>query len=234
MRRLVALVAASVVLSGCGAAGEANPEKIGPEGVDELTIPTPSPDPADFVATVDNPWLPLEPGRVWTYDVSGSAATRLEVTVASTPVTVDGVPCVVVHTEASDDRGRTVREGDAYYAQDRRGNVWLFGEDADHRSWRAGEDEAQAGLAMPATPRVGDGYAMERAPGVAEDRTTVLSVDAESSVPAGTFAGTLVVETHTEAGASDVTRRSYAEGTGLVEAFMSLGGTEHAELASVR
>ncbi len=196
----MALVAASVLLSGCGAAGEANPEKIGPQGVDELTIPTPSPDPADYVGTVDNPWLPLTSGRVWTYDVSGSAASRIEVTVASTPVTVDGVPCVVVHTEATDERGRAVREEDAYYAQDRRGNVWLFGEDGDDRSWRAGEDGAQAGLAMPATPRVGDGYAMERAPGVAEDRATVLSVDSESSVPAGTFAGTLVVETRAEEG----------------------------------
>src|SRR5688500_4174642 len=170
LRRRGALAAALLVLlTGCGAAGEANPEKIGPEGVDELTIPTPSPDPADFVGTVDNPWLPLTPGRVWTYDVSGSAATRIEVSVASTPVTVDGVPCVVVHTEATDDRGRAVRQEDAYYAQDRRGNVWLLGEDGDDRSWRAGEDGAQAGLAMPATPRVGDGYAMERAPGVAED-----------------------------------------------------------------
>ena len=62
----------------------------------------------------------------------------------------------------------------------------------------------------------------------------MLSVDSESSVPAGTFAGTLVVETRAEEGDLDVTRRTYAEGTGLIEAFTSLGGTEHAELASVR
>jgi hypothetical protein len=234
MRRLAALVAATVLLSGCGAAGEANPEKIGPQGVDELTIPTPTPDPTDFVDTVDNPWLPLTPGRVWTYDVSGSAATRSEVTVASTPTTIDGVSCVVVHTVATDDRGRTLREEDAYFAQDRRGNVWLMGEEGEDRSWRAGEDGAQAGLAMPATPRVGDGYAMERVPGVAQDRATVLSVGAESSVPAGTFAGTLVIETRAEEGDPDVTRRSYAAGTGLVEALTTLGGTEHAELAGVR
>lgn len=234
MRRLVALVAATVVLSGCGAVGEANPQKIGPQGVDELTIPTPSPDPADFVGGVDNPWLPLVRGRVWTYDVSGSAATRLEVRVEDATETVAGVVCVVVHSTATDAEDDIVRESDAYYAQDRRGNVWLLGEDTPTRAWRAGEGDDQAGLAMPATPRVGDGFALERAPDVAEDRVTVLSVDAESTVPAGTFGDVVVTDTRAEIGDLDVTRRWYAEGTGLVEALTTLGGTEHAELVSVR
>jgi hypothetical protein len=233
MRRLVALVAASVLLSGCGAAGEANPEKIGPEGVDELTIPTPSADPDDFVTAVDNPWLPLEVGRVWTYDVQASAATSLVVRVEDAPETVAGVTCVVVHSTATDAAGKVLREGDAYYAQDRRGNVWLLGEETPTRSWRAGVDGAQAGLAMPASPRDGDGYRMELAPGVAEDRATVLSVTSDSTVPAGTFADTVVVDTHAEVGDLEVTRRWYAEGTGLVEALTTLGGTEQAVLVRV-
>ncbi len=233
MRRLAALVAASVLLSGCGAAGEANPEKIGPEGVDELTIPTPSPDPDDFVGAVDNPWFPLAPGRVWTYDLSASSATRLEVRVEDEPGTVAGIACAVVHSTATAVNGKVIREGDAYYAQDRRGNVWLLGEETPARSWRAGVDGAQAGLAMPATPRGGDGYRMELAPGVAEDRATVVSVESDSTVPAGTFAATVVTDTHAEVGEPQVTRRWYAEGTGLVEALTTLGGTEHAELVSV-
>ena len=233
MRRLVALVAAVLLLSGCGAAGEANPEKIGPRGVDELTIPTPSPDPGDFVAAVDNPWLPLAPGRVWTYDVSGSSATELVVRVEDDSETVAGVACVVVRSTATDE-GEVVRESVAYYAQDRRGNVWLLGEDTPTRSWRAGEGDDQAGLAMPATPRVGDGFLLQRAPDVVEDRVTVLSVDSETTVPAGTFAGTVVTDTHAEIGDLAVTRRWYAEGTGLVEVLTTLGGTEHEVLAGVR
>jgi hypothetical protein len=231
-RRVVLAASLAVVLTGCSAAGEANPEKVGPRGVDELTIPTPSPDPADFVASVDNPWLPLEPGRTWTYDVSASRATRLEVRVEDAPQTVAGVACVVVHTTATDATGRVVRESDAYLAQDGRGNVWLFGEQGPDRSWRAGDGGAEAGLAMPAEPRVGDGYAAERAPDVADD-ATVLSVDSETTVPAGTFADTLVIETRAGVGDPDVTRRTYAEGTGLVEALTSVGGTEHAVLVSV-
>ena len=233
LRRLVALAAALGLLTGCGAAGEANPEKIGPRGVDELVIPTPSPDPGDFVSGVDNPWLPLAPGTVWTYEMSGSAAARLVVSVAAAPVTVDGVPCVVVHSEATDVGGGMVSTQDAYYAQDRRGNVWLLGEESADRSWHAGAGGAEAGLAMPATPRVGDGYLEEDAPGVAADRTTVLALNGEATVPAGTFGDVLVVETRAGEGDPMTTRRWYAEGTGLVESYVSLGGTDHAVLVSV-
>ncbi len=52
------MLAALTVLTGCGSASVSSP----PSGVDELVIPTPSPDPDDFVAAVDNPWFPLEPG----------------------------------------------------------------------------------------------------------------------------------------------------------------------------
>jgi hypothetical protein len=233
LRRRVVLAASLAVLTGCGAAGEANPEKVGPQGVDELTIPTPTPSLEDFVGTIDNPYLPLKPGTVWTYDVSGSAASRLEVRVQDKATTVAGVRCTVVHTLATDADGRSVRETYALFAQDLRGNVWTFGEYGEDRSWAAGAADAEAGLAMPATPRVGDGYLEERAPGIAEDRTTVVALDGESSVPAGTFGDVLVVETHAEQGDPNVTRRWYAEGTGLVEALATLGGTEHAELVSV-
>jgi len=236
---LVAALATALALGGCGSAGEANPEKYPPSGVDELVVPTPTPDPDDFVARVDNPWLPLARGTVWTYDVSGSETASIEVRVEDRREVVAGVSCVVVHRTESDADGKVVREGDRFYAQDTRGNVWLFGErptiagvDAS-RSWLAGEAGAEAGLAMPAIPRIGDGYLQERAPGTAEDRSSVLSLDDEATVPAGTFAGVLLVEDTTTVGIPEVVRRSYAEGTGLVEELTTLGGTEHAELVSV-
>src|SRR4051795_11996408 len=58
---LAALLAAP--LTACGA----SPTTLGPSGVDGLTIPTPSPDPADFGDAVANPWFPLAAGTVWTY-----------------------------------------------------------------------------------------------------------------------------------------------------------------------
>jgi hypothetical protein len=236
-RRPPALVAAfllSVLLvSGCGAAGQANPTEIGPQGVDELVIPTPSPDPDDFVDVVDNPWLPLAPGTVWTYDVTGSAVQQLEVRVEETRETVAGVSCVVVRRTGTDRDGGVVEEGVTYLAQDDEGNVWLFGEDGD-RAWRAGEDGAEAGLAMPAAPRVGDGYLHQQAANAAE-RSTVLSLDEERTVPAGTFGSLLLTEDTSTLDLPEpvVVRRAYAEGTGLVEETTTVGGTQRAVLASV-
>jgi hypothetical protein len=118
--------------------------------------------------------------------------------------------------------------------------VWLFGERPDvegadaSRSWMAGVDGAEAGIAMLATPRVGDGYLQARAPGVA-DRSTVMALDEERTVPAGTFAGLVLTEdTLTHPGADEVVvRRYYAEGTGLVEETTVTGGTQRLVLDSV-
>ncbi len=229
----VILVAAVLALAGCGAAGEANPEKIGPQGVDELVVPTPRPDPKDFVHGVDNPWFPLAPGTVWTYDVSGGPATRLEVRVEPDRELVAGVSCVVVHRTETDSSGTTVAEGDTYYAQDTRGNVWTFGEAGAARTWRAGQHGAMAGLTMPATPRVGDGFLQERAPGIAADRSSVVSTAGESTVPAGTFDGLVLLQDTATEGDPLSVQRAYAEGTGLVEADTTVGGTSHAVLVSV-
>ena len=141
------------VTAGCGAAGQANPEKIGPRGVDELVIPTPDPDPDDFVDAVTNPWLPLAPGTTWTYDVAGSEVQQLEVRVEERRKVVAGVSCVVVHTTGTGRDGQVVVEGDAFYAQDARGNVWLFGEESRGlvpaawgltRSWSADDARRRA------------------------------------------------------------------------------------------
>jgi hypothetical protein len=239
--RLVAAVSVAVLLAGCGAAGEANPRKIGPQGVDELVIPTPSPDPGDFVQAVDNPWLPLAPGTVWTYDVSGGVVRHLEVRVEKERKTVAGVSCVVVSWRTTDRDDVPVAEGRAFYAQDRRGNVWLFGEDSARRStgapaspsWHAGESGAEAGIAMLASPRVGDGYLRELS-GNTSDRATVLSVDEERTVPAGTFGGLVLTEDESVLPHQPrVVRRYYAQGVGLVEQTTTAGGTEQTVLESV-
>ena len=65
----------------CSPAAARRRRTIGPSGVDGLTIPTPTPDPADFVDVVDNPWLPLVADSVWTYAVVGAGPART-VTVA--------------------------------------------------------------------------------------------------------------------------------------------------------
>lgn len=206
MRGPMAMAFATVVavgLAGCGTASAPSP----PTGVDQLVIPTPSPDPDDFVAGVDNTWLPLPAGRTWTYEVvDAGGAHRMRVRVADGPE-VDGVATTArVTTEAGADTTD-------WFAQDDEGNVWWFGREGE---WQAGTDGARAGLAMPRSPRVGDGFRTAYQPGVVEDVATVTAVDESVTVPAGSYDGVVVarVTSALESGARDT---YWARGVGLVE-----------------
>jgi hypothetical protein len=199
---LVAVVAAA--LAGCGTASDPSP----PSGIDQLVIPTPSPDPDDFVAGVDNAWLPLPPGRSWTYEVVDTdGAHRLTVAVADGPQVAGVGTTARVTTE-----GRETTTD--WYAQDEHGNVWWFGRAG---AWQAGVDGAEAGLAMPDHPRVGDGFRTAYRRGVVEDVATVTALDGSVTVPAGSY-DDLAVTRETSALEPDDSRESYwARGTGMVE-----------------
>jgi hypothetical protein len=165
--RALAGTLVAVALAGCGTGAMPYP----PTGVDELVIPTPSPQAADFVDRIDNAWLPLRPGRTWVYDVrrTGHPDGVRTVSVLTAPVVVAGIRATAVRTvfERPGEPGTTRTD---YYAQDTRGDVWWFGRDG---LWQAGREGAEAGLVITATPRLGDGYRAAYAPGVVEDVVTV-------------------------------------------------------------
>lgn len=204
VRRVLASALLALVVSACGSSSEVSP----PSGVDELTIPTPSPDPDDFVDRIDNPWFPLEPGTMWTYDVSAADGNHPKtVTVMDRTQDVAGVNVTVVESVAE---GETVTD---LYAQDTSGNVWWFGRSGE---WEAGVDGAEAGLVMAATPRVGDGYRLGYLAGVVEDSAEVISIDATAHTAYGAY-DHVVVTQDVSALLPGVVRRSYfAEGVGLV------------------
>ena len=192
--------------SGCGTFAQSYE----PAGVDELTIPTPGPRPDDFVATVDNPWLSFAAGRSRTYAVTRPGQPDATRTVQVLPgrVEVDGVPTTAVRSTT----GAVVATD--YYAQDRRGNVWWFGHEADTGGWRAGRGGAQAGLAMAARPRRADGYRTAYLPGVVEDVATVVDVDARS----------LDVDVTSALAPGGVARATSRRGTGLVTRIDAVTG----------
>lgn len=215
---LVAALAAAV--AGCGAA----PPKSGPSGVDGLVIPTPSADPADFRAGIDNPWLPLAPGNTWEYDVNDAGSRT--VTVATAPQEIGGIDATVVRTVERDSQGRVGVDAWEWFVQDRAGNVWKLGEEIKERSraglvvtvsWRAGDGAARAGVVMLARPRAGDGYQQEFAPGTAEDRSLVVALDVDVTVPSGTYDEALETEDTSELTPSVETQRYYVRGVGLVQ-----------------
>jgi hypothetical protein len=155
-------------------------------------------DPADFVEQVSHPFMPLQADSTWVYD----GDEHVEVTVLPDTKVILGVTVTVVHDQVFVD-GELAEDTLDWFAQDRDGNVWYFGERIDEYErgrlvghegqWLAGEHGAKPGLFMPAAPKVGAQFAQERAPGVAEDRTTVLAVGLRVRTPARVFTGCIKV-----------------------------------------
>lgn len=151
--------------------------------------------PADFVAGVDNKYFTLKPGRRFKYR-NAAAGETIEVFVTRETKKIMGVNAVVVRAT---ERKNEVMKEDTYdwYAQDKQGNVWYFGETVDNYengkisnhsgSWMAGEDGAKPGIVMLANPKVGDSYRQEYYRGKAEDMGTVVAINKKVTTPAGTF-----------------------------------------------
>jgi len=103
-----------------------------------------------------------------------------------------------------------------YYGEDV--DMYSGGELASHRgAWRAGVDNAKAGLIMPGTAVVGMKYYQEIAPGVAMDRAEVLNLDQEFSTPAGDFSNTLKTQEGTALNLLEREFKPYAPGIGLIQ-----------------
>jgi hypothetical protein len=85
-----------------------------------------------------------------------------------------------------------------YYAIDElTSDVYYFGEDVDvYRNWRvvsrkgswlSGVNGAKFGLMMPGSPKAGQRFYQEQAPGVGMDRAEIVSATETANTPAGTF-----------------------------------------------
>jgi hypothetical protein len=187
---------------------------------------------------VDNPYLPLQVGNRWVYR-EVAAGERIEVIVTSRTRQVDGVTARVVRDKVTKN-GRPVEITDDWYAQDEKGTVWYLGEDtteyehgkpvSTEGSWEAGVDGAEAGIAMPADPKVGMRYQQEHAPGVAEDTAQVLSLDEQVEAPFGLFTGALLTKDFTPLEPEVVEYKLYARDVGPVLVLDVSGGRSREEL----
>ena len=182
-------------------------------------------DPANFTHVVSNPYYPLTPGTTMTYTERDNRYTREnKTTVTRETKTIMGVKCVVVRDNVTL-AGAPTEETFNWYAQDKQGNVWCFGEATREfktggrintaGSWEAGVKGAQPGIVMPAHPKVGDRYRQEYAVNDAEDIGQIAALNESTTVPFGTFNGCIVAREWSmlESGTS---KRWYAKGIGLV------------------
>jgi len=201
-------------------------------------------DPADFVDRVDNRYFPLTPGTTFVYEgeTEDGEAVRVEDYVTHETKQVLGVTCVVVRNRVIEN-GDLVEETFDWYAQDKDGNVWYFGEDAKEYeagvvvstegSWEAGVDGAMPGIIMEANPQAGDLYRQEYYEGEAEDMAEVLSLTESASVTYGSFDNLLMTREWTPLELGVVEHKYYAPGVGLILEVMVEGGSERVELMEI-
>jgi len=199
----------------------------------------PTIDPSSFVDVIDNPYFPLTPGTSFVFE-GGDEHIKIEVT--SERRVVMGVSTVVVRDRAFVD-GKLAEDTADWFAQDRAGNVWYFGEATtsydkdpagDHTgSWEGGVDGALPGIVMLAVPKGGDVYRQEFYAGQAEDLALVRHANGVIKVRAGSFKGLLVTEEWTPLAPDQIELKYYARGVGLVAERGILGGSDLVELVSV-
>ena len=197
----------------------------------------------DFVAVIDNPYMPFMPGTRAVFEgVSEGRRERNVVVVTDRTKVILGVTTIVVHDQVFSANGDVAEDTFDWYAQDRFGNVWYFGEDtAEYAngqvssttgSWEAGVDGAQPGVVMLAQPKVGESYHQEFLKGEAEDIGTVVALDDSVSVPYGSLDQILVTEDTTPLEPQILEHKCFAPGIGVVLERVLRGGQEISRLVS--
>ena len=195
-------------------------------------MPQSSINPADFVSVIDNSYFPLQPGTTYITE-SDDGSTVGTFTVTRQTRVIEGVTCIVVSDISTVD-GELSEKTTDYFAQDKNGNIWYFGEDtaeyengqvvSTEGTWLAGVGGAEPGIVMEAAPKLGDSYDQENAPGVAEDHAAVIAVNQSVNTPYANFGQALVTNETTPLDASSVEHKFYVKGIGFVQAIDQVSG----------
>jgi hypothetical protein len=200
--------------------------------------------PAAFSPHITNPWFPLLAGTTYVYTGRKDGKRAVDVVeVSARTKVVGGVRTRIVNDRLYLDGVLEERTSD-YYAQDRCGNVWYFGEDTAELdrsghvidrsgSFHAGVDGAQPGVYMQADPQIGRRFRQEWYRGEAEDTYRALSTNASVRVPFGSFGRALRTEETTALEPGVVDNKYYVRGVGVVKELTVKGGDEELVLVDV-
>ena len=198
---------------------------------------------SDFVATIDNPYFPLRPGTTFIYE--GQTAAGLEhseFAVTHNTRVILGVTCIEVRDTVFTD-GVLTEDTLDWFAQDKDGNVWYFGENTHELedglistidgTFMAGVNGDKAGIIMKAHPAIGDFYRQEFSLGNAEDFAETLSLTESVTVPAGAFRNCLKSQETTPLETDLLEHKFYAPGVGNVLTVDATTGSR-VELIQIR
>jgi hypothetical protein len=238
---LVPVVALSLVSTG---AASSTADTLTPTAAPQSATRT-HPSPSRFTAGhVDNRWFPLRPGnKLVSLGTEDRNRLRDTLFVTYEKKIIDGVTCRVVHDKVF--QNGTLRERTTdWYAQTKRGTVWYFGERtalldrhghvvSREGSFRSGRDGAEAGIFMPAHPRVGQSFKQEDYPGHAEDRFTILDLGAHVSTPVIASSHAMLTRETTPLEPGVLDHKYYIRDIGTAREVTVKGGTESLRLVSV-
>jgi hypothetical protein len=207
-------------------------------------IYNPAINPSDFVSTIDNPYFPLTPGTTFIYEgATEKGNEHVEVKVTHNTKVIFGVTCVEVRDTVTVD-GVLAEDTLDWYAQDKDGNVWYFGENAVEfdatgevvglgGSWKAGVNGAKPGIIMEAHPQVGDLYRQEFALGAAEDMAGVLSLNESITVHSVTYNNCLKTKEFSPLEPDVLENKFYAPGVGNIQTVDVATG-KHLDLVQIQ
>ena len=235
---LLVLGTLTVATAGSAQAAPATPELCGPGSAINF-------DPGAYQdePRITNPWFPLEPGMQYTTTGTVTSADGVHEhsvvhTVTGLTKVIDGITTRVLWDRDYQD-GQLQESELAFFAQTRRGTVWLFGEYPEEYENGAfvgapstfihGLAKAQAGIAMPARPSLtAPDYVQAYAPKVnCRECGNVIQKDQHVCVPTGCYNDVLVIDEYNPLDPPDAghQRKFYSEGTGLIK-VTAVGGPD--------
>ncbi|MGE5250332.1 MAG: hypothetical protein ACM3QS_08980 [Bacteroidota bacterium] len=192
---------------------------------------------------INNRYFPLVPGTTYVYEGTDEHKRSYEeFVVTARSKTVMGIETRVIR-DTNWVNGKIVEQTLDWFAQDDAGNVWYFGEYSTQYkngkvighegSWKAGVNGARPGIVMQGNPQVGDTYKQERAPGIAEDTATVLSLNESLCVPLNCYSHVLKTKEFSPLEPDVIELKYYAPGIGLIKSMLAEGGEEVSELVKI-
>ncbi len=201
------------------------------------------PPPADFTATIDNTYFPLQAGTRFLYrGTQEGKAREVSVFVTHKIKMILGIRATVILDQVLVD-GKPKEKPFDWYEQDKHGNVWYLGEDSSDYvngkwvhsdgSWETGVHGAKPGIVMEADPSSADLYRQEYYAGHAEDVALVLGKDASVAVPYGSFDHALGTSEWTPLERGVIEHTYYVRGVGNVRTVMVKDGAEEERLVSI-
>lgn len=244
--RLAPLVVAALLLAGTGTATADEGSVLTTYRHTRCQLPVfgpgsqykPGIEPRNFTTHVTNPWFPLKPGRTMVYTGVKDGEPAMDIVVVTSRTRMVGG----VRTRVVEDRlylsGVLHERTSDYYAQDRCGNVWYFGEDTaeldEHGrvvsregTFHAEVDGAQPGVVMQHRPQFGRLFRQEWYAGHAEDVFKAVRNKAVVTVPYGHFTHALQTSEFTALEPGVLDAKFYVRGVGEV-AEVSLRGPREA------